>query len=226
MFRSYKIIVYTFSQKLIDDKIFARATTPDAYFKVETKSKCPFSKFAKYMPILNIKHCQGVSTFFNKSILLKSWSDYYANNENERSYTTSADNNYTVAEHPQEQFNPMFEGQVALKLISPFILEIPNNLMMLASEAVYHYENNRTYKNLKFLQGVVAGTKKTNVIFMMDKNDESFIKYKDPLIYLTPLTDKKFTIEYKLISIEEYNKMYNLDVHHVMVGDRKDDFNG
>jgi hypothetical protein len=226
MFNSYNIIVYTFSQKLIDDKIFAKATKPNNFEKIETKSKCPFSKFAKYMPFLNIKHCQGVSSFFNKSILIKSWSDYYANNHNEMSETSSADKNYVVGEHSQEQFNPLFQEKVALKLISPFIIEVPKNLMILASEAVYHYENDRTYKNIKFLQGIIAGTKKTNVIFMLNKEDETFIKYKDPLIYLTPLTDKKFTIEYKLISIDEYKKMYDADLHQVMVADRKENFNG
>jgi hypothetical protein len=167
MFNSYTIKIYTFSQKLIDDKIFAKATTPEAYAKIETKSKCPMSKFAKYMPFLTLKHCSGISSFYNRSLLMKSWADYYACTLNGKSFSLSADKKYTVRDHPKEQFSPMFGDKIALKLMSPFIIEAPKNLMFLVSEAVYHYDENREYKNIKCLQGVVAETNQSNIIFLI-----------------------------------------------------------
>lgn len=203
--KNLDVIIYTTFEQLITDKVINNAKKPEQFGEVKTESMCPFSKFAKYMPFRNIKHCSGINKFFDRTLLLNSWSDFYLKaNDDFVEYLVPAQK-YEITEHKQEQFRPLYEKMIAPKLVSPFIVKLPTGTTTIFTEAFYHYKNGRKYKDFKIPSGVITHSYSPHVIGMMESEKEVFINYLDPLAYLTIVTDKKIKINYELISNESFN---------------------
>lgn len=220
--KTIDVIVYSHNEKILQDKIIKKADIPEDFEKIKNISRCPFSKFSKYIPLPTIKHCVGIQKFFDKTILLNSWSDIYLKGIEKDFEYLLANNDFEISMHPNEQFEPLFNKMVSPKLMSPFFIKVKNNPMFLGTEAFYHYKNNRKYANLKIPSGIITGSFRTNVITFLNENDESFIKYNDPLMYLTLLDNQKIKIHYEFIGKQKFNEICSQANPNKFIGSFKD----
>jgi hypothetical protein len=210
--RTVDVVISSFNEQLIEDKIIGQARMPETFNQIETQSRCPFSKFAKSLPKLNVKHCSGIQDLLKQTLLVSSWSDIHLQTDSEHTHYMIANPQFKLGEHSREQFDPLFPGTLSPKLMAPLFIDIPKDISVMASEAFYHFQADRTYSNLRIPSGIIKGKFRPNVITLMPQNEECFIKYNDPLMYLTLLTDRKIKIHYELIKSSEFE-------HKVMQGE-------
>lgn len=201
--KTIDVKIFTTNEILIKDKILGLASNPDDFKEVKAESRCPFSKFSKYILNPTIVNCNGINHFFNKTLLLNCWSDVVLKAHDNNIEYEFANKSFGLSQHGNHQFKPMYENMVAPKLEAPFFIETSEKLNVLGSEAFYHFKNNRTYDNLKFPSGIIPTNFRPNVIGMIKSGEESFIKYNDPLMYFTFLTNKNIKIHYELIKFDD-----------------------
>ena len=199
--KTIDIVIKSPYEYVLTNKLVGKAHQPDEFKNIKIESTCPFSKFAKKFNKTTIRSCDGANDLFARSLLLRSPAEYYFKADDNLYSFSSPDAKYIVGDHPHEQIQTT-PFKFYPKIIYPALVEVKQNISFLEHKAYYHSKNDRVYPS-----GVVnERTFKPNVIFELEKNTEDFIEYKEPLLYLTLLSDKKFKVHYELITEQEFKQ--------------------
>jgi hypothetical protein len=200
---SIDIVVKTYLQDIIDEKLIEKTTQPKEFKNIAINSSCPMSKFANKFNYRTIRTCDGVNTLFNKSLIIKSCSDFYFKSDDTTFTSSSPSKLFTVGahEHKEIQVTPF---KLYPKIFYPAFVSLPGNVSALVHKAHYHSKNNRVYPS-----GIISGEFTPNIIFELEPNTEDFVEYKEPLVYITPLSDKKIKVHYELLTEQKFRDMLN-----------------
>lgn len=201
IFNTVDIVVKTYLDDIIEKKIIGKASQPSDFKNIKQESACPFSKFAKKFNKTTIKSCDGANALFEKSLLIKSPSDYHFEAKETTFESRSPQQFFDVSSHPHEQIQ-VTPFKFYPKLAYPAFLDVKGGVKLLLHKAYYHAKNERVYPS-----GIVGGEFNPNVIFELQPNAEDFIEYLEPLVYLTALTDKKIKVHYEKITKQQFENI-------------------
>jgi hypothetical protein len=198
---SIDVVIKTYLQDVIDEKLIEKTTQPKEFKNIVIDSKCPLSKFANKFNNRTIRTCDGVNTLFSKSLTIKSCADFHFVSDSNTFNSSSPSKLYKVGahEHKEIQVTPF---KFYPKILYPAFVSLPKDVSALIHKAHYHSKNNRVYPS-----GIISGEFTPNVIFELETNTEDFIEYGEPLLYITPLSNKKIKVHYELITEQQYNNM-------------------
>jgi hypothetical protein len=163
-------------------------------------------------PASTMRHCVGFTDLFKKSFCLPLWSDLMLHVEPAMQAGHAwkfADGRSTLGEHPSFQrgdFMPPEHFQ-HIKLNSPWHLRCEEEINFLFFDPFWpSYEGEETViipPGLLSYQHQSA----TNInLFVRKLENESRtvdLKFNTPLVFLTPLTDRKVILRYHLVSAQE-----------------------
>lgn len=199
--RTVDIVVQTYLTDVLKKSIIEKATQPKQFKGIKSESACPFSKFASKFTKANIKTCNGVNNLFDKSLIIKSPSDFHFSSGEDSFQSSSPSSLFQVGEHPHSEIQ-VTPFKFYPKIFFPAFIHSKNDVQFLLHKAYYHSNNKRVYPS-----GVIGGLFTPNIIFELERNTEEFIDYMEPLLYLTALTDKKIKVHYELITEQQFSQM-------------------
>lgn len=156
-----------------------------------------------------IKQCVGFTDLYNKGFMLPLWSDVVIESNDNSIRWAFADMESTIDSHPKEQMGKLVQGQVHVKLESPWKLKCNKKIDIVWQQPSYNLITH--FHKLHILPGVVnygyqAGT---NVNLMMMPNTRIELEAGTPLAHLIPITDKKVQIKCHLVDDKEYHYVSN-----------------
>jgi len=167
-------------------------------------------------PLSTMRHCVGLTDLFKKSFCLPLWSDLMIHVEpvTQGGYAwLFADGYSKVTDHPALQrggFMPPEHFQ-HLKLGSPWYLDCDEDIDFLCFDPVWpSYEGEET---IIIPPGIVnfQYQPSTNVNFFVRKLENETrtvsLKFNTPLMFFTPLTDRKVILRYHLVAEQEMAKI-------------------
>jgi hypothetical protein len=197
--KTIDVVVKTHLQDIIENKIIEKASQPKEFKNIKIESSCPFSKFANKFNLLTIKTCDGMNTLFEKSLIIKSCSDYHFQSGDDFFNYTVPSNTFKINEHQHREIQ-VTPFKFYPKILFPAFISTKKDVQFLIHKAYYHSKNARIYPS-----GIIGKEFTPNIIFELEKNTEDFIDYLEPLVYVTAMTDKKIKVHYELITEQEFN---------------------
>jgi hypothetical protein len=168
----------------------------------------PTSKLS--YPVPTLKLCDGFVDLFSNSFMLQSWADISIEcniNGDLRWHTLS--NLIQFQNHaPHQVWDSFYSGYSPLKLISPWALSESSGIKFSWNRC--DWLNYKDADTLHILSGIVDYKYQNGSHINMYVKHNSLIKINagQPLVTLTPLTDKKVVFKYHLLTYEEYQSRY------------------
>lgn len=160
----------------------------------------------------NMRNCMGMTDYFKKSIHIPMWSDLHIEVQEDKRYSWKFADGWSQTEvHPKEQYGDFLNPQKSahMKITSPWLFDCKDNIDWVWSQPIYNYPETH---GIVLLPGIVNYKKinATNVNFIIDveKPKSIFIPVTQPIISLTPMSDRKIVINRHVISAEEFSNMY------------------
>lgn len=176
-------------------------------FKVFNHTKNHFEEVA------TVKNCPGINYFMTEGIKFKLWADlkirvHPTGEVEDLSYGIGFHQNLT--QHAPSQYEHLYpDNKTAFKLNNPWLGKCNNSTKFLFTES--HYSTNFFREHNMYIAPGVIDFKyqhSLNVHILIDKKKEPyelFLPYGTPLFTLYPLTEKKITIDCKLVNQEQYD---------------------
>ena len=163
----------------------------------------------------NMRHCAGFVELFRNSFVIPMWSDLLLEigKEGTTDYRWQyADNKSSLKIHPAKQRGAYLDEYKYqhFKLNSPWQLKTKKDIKFVWSGAIWNMERPEELIWLPAVDNYYYQTA-TTINFMCrrsEENKEILIPFKQPLIYLTPATDKKISIKLHLVSSQD---LYNIN---------------
>jgi hypothetical protein len=159
-----------------------------------------------------MKYCAGMVDYYKKSITIPMWSEFAVKiYENKNFSWQFADCKSSALSHNLEQQAKNFlNGFGHLKIISPWTFKTKDNLNWIWSHPVYNYD---TSSDITYLPGITnfkyQCSTNLNVMISLDKEKTIVIPHGQPMVFMTPMTDKKIEIVRHLVSDKEFIAMQN-----------------
>jgi hypothetical protein len=161
-------------------------------------------------PVLTMKSCAGMIDYYTKSISIPLWSDLSISVDANKNYTWQFSDEATSAiVHPKNQFVGFLNTYGHIKIDSPWLLKSEKNLNWVWSHPTYNYSNSN---NIVSLPGITnfyhQHTTNINMLINLDQEKNFLLPYGEPLVVLTPMSDRKVKIVRHLVSENEYFNLY------------------
>lgn len=192
-------MLFKFKEKKITIDFFTDNYATYELFKIKKVSR---NKPKWFNNDLAIRHCAGMTDFFNKAYLIEAWTDISINVGSDGVVTPITANKEVVfgENHHSERgaFLPQDQFQ-HIKIVSPWLADASQSIPCLFFAAVWH--NERYIDRISYLPAVrdLYYSKRWNMHFFINKNNiqgyQEFINIGDPLQYFVPLTDKKVEVK-------------------------------
>lgn len=159
-----------------------------------------------------MRSCIGFQDLYKTSFCLPMWSEFVISVDPEGSYNfvwRYADGRSDAEVHPEEQrgtFLPANKFQ-HVKLFSPWMLKCKENVSFLMHDTVWDKPNGDA--GVIIPPGILEFKYQASVNINMfveklpDVSKTLTISYGTPLVFLTPLTERKVILRYHLVSKEE-----------------------
>lgn len=208
--KKVKLTFYTRRQKLID------ILPPTAGMK-----NVPLW-WKKKTQTVSITSCPGLIELYKRAISVPLWTDHEIEFDQHRIINVDipgADPNsiyqYVTAHHP-DQYNNAFNDYHHIKLINPWLVETDKMIPFLMTDAMW---NRSSFGGYTIPPGVIEFKYQHAChvnIFLHKSTDVNRVKlnFATPIIYLIPLEDVDFDIEYKKIDNEKFLDLMPLTVTH------------
>lgn len=211
----------------------------DAFVDNENIAEFPIESTSKYLPewflklkpthqlesdghellATTFKRCDGMLGLINKTFTLPMWSDLSIKTEDDGNYRwkyPSGAYNYGVEHHPNYQLNGAFDPLVHVKIKSPWVLKEKTGIQFLQSRAFYSF-NEDTW--IAIPPGVVdyKYQHSTHINVFLERNNQFLFEAGQPLMYITPLTEKDVEIKTHVVSAEEYKSLVKRSVPNTFI---------
>ena len=199
---------YVIEQSPID---FAIKHIPDWWKNLPTS----ITNQNNFAPAPTMKHCVGMVDYYKNSIALPLWSDLAIRVNQNKSYNWKFSNSNTQAVvHPiNEQATGFLNNYGHLKISSPWYLKSEKNIDWVWSHPTYNYAHSN---DIVSLPGIVnyyhQHATNINIMISLEKEKTILIPHSQPLVIMTPMSDRKIKIVHHLVSQQELNKMKNPNI--------------
>ena len=156
----------------------------------------------------NVKKCPGIIDLYKKSILINAWQDFSIDVNSVGQYQVNCPNGlWGVDSHPIEvQATNAWPGYLHLKLKSPWFIKEGSGVSWLMTQNVWGQNDPNEFV---IIPGVVEfRANRTSNVHMLIKipnqgNKHIDIKAGDPLVTLTPCSNKKINLKTSLVDFEK-----------------------
>jgi hypothetical protein len=203
-------------------------------FKIESAKKfvpewfrqlpSTFKDHRSVTPIPTVKTCTGIASYFKNSLILPLWTDTqlgYASvsngyTNNVQPITQFSDQLTTGQIHDQKQIGNDFmpdESYLHFKIFSPWVFECSEDIDWLWTQPTYNF---KYPDKIIILPGILEFKYNSNVfincsIRKLDENKTpTLLKLEagQPLVHLTPITDKEIIVRNHLVTPEVWNQKF------------------
>ena len=209
-FKKPKVILDCFTF----DECIAKATPVDFSLKhfPEWWKKLPKSIMPEqgFYDLPTMKTCSGLVDYYKNSITLPMWSDLAICVKNKQYTWQFADRETEGEVHNINQrsgFLPV-DRFGHLKISSPWIFKTKENINWIWSHAVYNFE---CPDDFIVLPGSVNYSKinstHINLAIPLETNKLINIEIGQPMIHISPMTEKNIEIKRHVVSKEEFNRL-------------------
>ena len=169
------------------------------------------NKFVGFKPQNTMKNCPGFLNYYKKGIIIPLWSDMIITTNTETYSYQFADELSVIEQHAAEQYNFSID-LIHLKIVSPWFLKSKKGVNFLMSSPYWnHITNHNVTTNFFVTPGITDfyyqhGTHVN--VFVTKKINRFEFQANNPLLHLTPLTEKNIKIKTHLIDEFEHKKLF------------------
>lgn len=207
---------YTGHQHLIDLVPPARAKTPDWVSHLKSpKVYCQHTGRERSVSGSTIKTCPGFRDMFVNSFVIPAWTDIEIITDPAKNVASwyFGDSFTQIQQHDDWQVDSSFSDKYyVLKLQSPWYASTNTDISFVAAPAVWHWDKvtgdmdipSGVFNFFRYRSGAV------NVFLFIPKHraQNILIPAGTPLIYLTPMTERKITLRITNKSHEPHSKLF------------------
>lgn len=196
--------IYAYSKPVAATKVLPQwfVNTPSSYLVEDERLDMPLRENT-------IKKCPGIIDLYSNSIAMTCWFDgELAIHPHGNIDFRTGRGNAALTEHDRKQYGNFVKGTAArqLKLQSQWAIRCNRDIRFMLTEPTWH--NHETYSSISVLPGLIRPKYdwSTNINFITRPSSETksiFFEPGDPLCFLTPVTQEKFTIKSHLVSDAE-----------------------
>lgn len=171
---------------------------------------------SRLSPRQTSKTCPGIIDYYTTAIALPSWCEFKIETHADGSYNWMFSDHETKAvDHPTEQYAGFVKrnefGHV--KIESPWLFRCKEDINWMWSQPTYNFGS--TMDKLFILPGITnyLKTGAVNVNLMVNLREPSLIEVgvNEPLVHITPLTEKQVEIKRHVIDRAELEALSRLD---------------
>jgi len=173
----------------------------------------------------NMKQCAGFVDYFRSGIALPMWSDLDVKTgpvgDDSYAWQYSDGESHATSHNPQESGSFLNPKEVLhLKLIYPWRFLCSEKINWVWTQFGWQKPINVTYQ---VLPGVLSFKYQTganiNIVFQKQKTESlTQFKFRTPIVYMSPLSDKKVVLKHHMVSAEEFSNMQKKVVRSSFVG--------
>ena len=173
---------------------------PDWWKNIDSNAESP-----------TMRHCAGFVDLFKSSFVVPMWADAELTVEQEGTdgigwqfYDFSTD----IKVHPNEQRGSYLDNEKwqHAKITNPIFIHCTEEINFLFHDACWNREN---FDDYIIPSGILEFkyNHSLNINMMLKRKEDKytlFLNHKQPLVYLTPITDRKVKINYHIVTPEEF----------------------
>ena len=154
----------------------------------------------------SMKNCTGLIDHYKNGLIIPLWCDLAIKTTDKHdnwSYQFS-DNISKIKRHPINQRGDFYKNYTNLKIESPWKLKTKEKINFVAIEPFW---NNENIKDIVFTSGTLNFNDQfaTHMqLLIEEKNQNILIPFKQPMMHLIPMSEKKIVLKKHLISDKEY----------------------
>lgn len=160
-----------------------------------------------------MKACDGFLSLYKNSHVLCAWTDIKLRTDNSNYYYYFGKaplNTFHngIASHNRNQFGPIFDNKIHLKLMSPWYFRQKQSCDFAMMPAIWNDIDN--WNNYTIMPGIgnFKFQHSTNINMFVEKNKtDIFIEAGTPLYHIIPLTEKQVEFVRHLVTPDELNKI-------------------
>jgi len=158
-----------------------------------------------------MKSCAGMVDYYRKSIVLPLWSDLAVDIQKDlKEYRWQfSDGKSVVSYHDIDaQAKGFMASYVHLKIMSPWIFKCKEDINWVWSHPAYNYQDSNYVASLPAIVSYKQQSETNiNILISNEKTQKILIPQGQPMVFMTPMSDRKVEIIRHLVSKEEYEKM-------------------
>jgi hypothetical protein len=160
-----------------------------------------------------MKSCIGMLDYYKKSIALPLWSDLAIEVKGKDYKWQFSDQNSMAHIHQlDKQAAGFVPNHGHLKLEPPWMIKTKEQISWVWSQPLYSYPEELL--DIKLVPACVdiSVTMKPNIniIFPLNQNRVYELKFGQPLVHLTPMTDRDIKVVRHLVDQQEFNRLNNM----------------
>lgn len=157
-----------------------------------------------------IKRCHGLIDNYNNGIIIPMWSDLNFESDHNGYRYSFADGVSSIESHSSEQWKTFADPTIFnhIKIISPWLIKANDDIKY---SFLYPFWNHKLHADY-FYPNATIGYKyqhATNINMFIHANSNFRLIAGDPIVQITPMTEKEIVIKNHLVSKEEYSKIVN-----------------
>jgi hypothetical protein len=167
-----------------------------------------------FIPTGTMKNCTGMVEYYKKSIVLPLWSDLIVEINSPSEYRWQfADRSSSVNSHNMDkQATDFLKNYIHLKLISPWFFKTKESINWVWSHPAYSYPNSNSVVSLPAVVNYSQqNTSNINLLFDSGSPKTVVIGHGQPMVHITPMSDRKVEICRHLISEKEWLQLKDLN---------------
>jgi len=202
-----KIVVdcFTYDQNIITTApiVPAMKLIPD-WWKTLPQSNVEKNKF---YPSATMKNCVGMVDYYKKSFVIPLWSEMALSINPNQNYSWQFADRVTEAEvHDlRAQALGFLNNFGHLKVITPWHISTKENISWVWSQPTYSFPDEQELIILPaIIEYFYQNASSINMLFSLDKPRIITVPLGQPMVHLTPMTEKKVEIARHLITKIEY----------------------
>jgi hypothetical protein len=175
--------------------------------------KLPTSTYKNsFFPMGTMRNCSGMVEYYKKSVAIPLWSDLAMNVNSEQGFIWQFSDRATEA-HIHDistEATGFLNNWGHFKIISPWFLSCKEDINWVWSHPTYSFpENNDVITPPAIVNFKHQHATNLNMLINLSKQKTITLLQGQPMIHLTPMSDRKVEVVRHLISIEEYNRKYS-----------------
>jgi len=161
-----------------------------------------------FHPFPTMKNCVGMIEYYKKSIVIPMWSELAVSIEPNGMYRWQFSDGTTEAKPHDitKQATGFLNDYAHLKISSPWLLRTKEDISWVWSHPTYSYPKSH---NIVSLPAIVKYNTQfsTNINILISRKEQGIITIPQgqPMVFMTPMSDKKVEIVRHVISKEEWD---------------------